>query len=224
MMALMSSAPLLATLTTLQKVGIVAGIVVGVGGLLFAAISAWLAVANERKRTQPIVMAHQEGGRRFGKRGGCFAVDTYLTNEGSGAAFNVRFGVEYHGVRFPYKHALEDHHTGSVYRVLGSGKRLPEERSWPIEVDASLLIGTHGDPDASSVFWARYENAQGKTWETRNPGNRSKRLGIKRVRARWLQEWWEQRRRLKAARTGADIEQAAVAELLSQLPPEQPTK
>jgi hypothetical protein len=224
MMALVISVVLLATLTTLQKVGLVAVIVAGVGGLLFAAISAWLAVANERKRTQPIVMAHQEGGRRLGKRGGCFAVETYLTNEGSGAAFNVRFGVEYHGVRFPYKHAPEDHHTGNVYRVLGPGKRLPEERSWPIEVDAFLLIGKRGDPDATSVFWARYENVQGKTWETRNPGNRSKRLGIKRVRARWLHELWEQRRRLKAARTGADIEQAAVAELLSQLPPEQPTK
>lgn len=91
-------------------------------------------------------------------------------------------------------------------------------------MDAFLLIGKRGDPDEASVFWARYENAQGKTWETRNPGNRSKRLGIRRVRARQLHEWWEQRRRMKAARQGVEVEQAAVAELLSQLPHEQPTE
>jgi hypothetical protein len=220
MMALVISVVLLATLTPWQKVGIAAA-VVGVG---VAVVNAWLAIANERKRTQPIVMVNQKGGRGFGKRPGCFAVETYLTNEGSGAAFNVRFGVEYHGVRIPYKHAPEDHHTGSVYRVLGAEKRLPERDAWSIEVDAFLLIGKRDDPDEASVFWARYENAQGKTWETRNPGNRSKRLGIKRVRARWLHEWWEQRQRLKAAQQGVEVEQAVVAELLSQLPPEQPTE
>ena len=74
---------LLAALTTLQKVGIVAGIVVGIGGLLFAAISAWLAVSNERKRTQPIIMANQVGERRFVERSGRFAVvmPTALTGQ-----------------------------------------------------------------------------------------------------------------------------------------------
>jgi hypothetical protein len=47
MMALMSSAPLLATLTTLQKVGIVAGIVVR-GGWLAVRADQRLARSRER--------------------------------------------------------------------------------------------------------------------------------------------------------------------------------
>ena len=60
---------LVAALTALQEAGIVAGIVVGIGTVLFAAFNAWLAISNERKRTQPVVMAHQEGHRRFVERG-----------------------------------------------------------------------------------------------------------------------------------------------------------
>ncbi len=83
-------------LTSLQKVGILAGIVVGVGGLIVATVNAWLSIMNERKRTQPIVLAHQAGGRHFahdiGRFGGPtgaghFVVDTRLTNDGEGTAF-----------------------------------------------------------------------------------------------------------------------------------------
>ncbi len=161
-------------------------------------------------------MAHQAGERRFVERSGRFAVDTFLTNEGTGAAFNVRFGVEFHGVRFPYKHAPEDDQAGTVYRVVGSGKRLPDPGSWPLEVEALVLLGARREnPDPTRVFWARYENAQGRLWETRNPGNRSGRLGIKRIRARRLHEWWEQRQRTNALKRGATFEQTAVAELLA---------
>src|SRR5207249_4977588 len=133
--------------------GIAVGIAVGVVGVVLTTVNAWLAIANERKRTQPIVMAHQMGPRRLGGRAGHFAVDTFLTNEGSGAAFNVRFGVEFHGVRLPYKYAPEDHHAGSVYRVVGAGERLPKNpaQSWPLQVDASMLVGKRGDPDPTRV-------------------------------------------------------------------------
>jgi hypothetical protein len=225
---------LLASLTTLQKAGIWIGGIVGVGVLLVTTISVWLSVVNERKRTQPIVLAHQVGGRRFardhGRFGaptgsGQFAVDIRLSNDGEGTAFNVRFGVEFHGVRIPYKHHQSHHHAGSVYRVLGTGQRLPpgDGASWPLGVDALVLIGKRGNPDATSVFWARYENAQGKVWETRNPGDPSKQLGIKRIRARRLHEWVEQRRRLKATRAGAEAEQAARAALLEQEQSPDPT-
>jgi hypothetical protein len=91
-----------------------------------------------------------------------------------------------------------------------------EGASWPLKVDALVLISKRGDPDPTSVFWARYENAQGKVWETRNPGDPSKQLGIKRIRARRLRERFEQHRRLKATRAGVKAEQLAVEGLLEE--------
>ncbi len=223
---------LIVALTTGQKVAIWVAAAVGVIGVVVAAVSAWITVVNERKRTQPIVLAHQAGKRRLnedaGRFGaptgrGNFVVDVYLSNEGEGAAFNVRFGVEFHGVRIPYEDEVGQHRAGSVYRVLGAGQRLPSRANaaWPLPVDALILIGKRGDPDPTRVFWARYENAQGKVWETLNPGDPSKQLGIKRVRARRFREWAEHRGRMNAVKAGADAEQAAIAELLSR---EQPAK
>jgi hypothetical protein len=100
-------------------------------------------------------MAHEIGVRKMSERPGHFTVDTCLTNEGSGAAFKVRFGVEFHGVRFPYKHAHDDHHTGSVNRVVRAGDRLPADprRSLRIEVAALTLVGERGAPAPGRVFW-----------------------------------------------------------------------
>jgi hypothetical protein len=211
-----------AALTGLQEAGIVVGAVTAVGVLIFAAVNAWLAVANERKRTQPIVMVNQVGGRRFVEGSKRFAVDVFLRNEGTGAAFNLRFGVEFHGVRIPYKHDSGDHHAGSVHRVLGSGGRLPETGSWPLEIDQLFFLSKLSDPDATRVFWARYENAQGRLWETRNPGDRSKNLGIKRIRWRRLRERWEEHKRKRAVRRAAKNEQKTVDGLLAQQPAETP--
>ena len=218
----------LAALTTLQEVGIAVGAVTAVGLLALAAVNIWLSITNERKRTQPIVIAHEVRSRhlahdlgRFGAPtgGGYFVVDIRLTNHGEGTAFNVRFGVEFQGVRIPYKHEPSHHHAGSVYRVLGAGDQLPPTGgSWPLKVDALILMSKRGSPDPTRVFWARYENAQGKVWETRNPGDPSKLLGIKRKRGRRSHEWFEQRRRLKATRDGVEAEKAAVAELVGQEP------
>jgi hypothetical protein len=212
----------LAALTTLQEVGIIAGVVVGVGTLVFAAVNAGLSVSNERKRTQPVVMAHQEGHRRFVEHSKHHAVDTYITNEGTGTAFNVRFGVELHGVRLPYKHDPGDDPAGTVYRVLRAENRLPPNGSWPLEIEPLVLLSKIADADITRVFWARYENAQGKLWETRNPGDRSARLDIKRVRALRLQEWWEERQRRKAMKRGTENEQAAVAGLQAEQPQDTP--
>ena len=222
MMALMISVVPLATLTTLQKVELVAVIVVGVGGLVIAAVNAWLAIANERKRTQPIVIASQDGPRRSIEHSNRSAFDVYMTNEGTGAAFNVRFGVELHGVRIPYKHDPNDPYA-SVYPIVKPGQRLPGS-SWPLEFDRLYLLSKIADPDVSSMFWARYENAQGKLWETRNPGNRSGRLGIKRVRAVRLRERREEHKRKTGLKQAIQNERTAVAGLQPQLPPEQPTE
>lgn len=97
--------------------------------------------------------------------------------------------------------------------AIRSAERRPTASSWPIPVDAYLLIQEGDDPDPAHVYWARYENAQGKVWETRNPGDRSARWDIRRVRAVRLHERLEEHRRIKARKRGLDWERKALAEL-----------
>lgn len=150
--------------------------------------------ANERRRTQPIVIAHEAGSRRFARdseTGASWVVDSYLTSEGGGPAFNVRFGVEFAGVRYAYRLDAGDSPLGNLQRVLPAGQRRPEAGDWPILIPSLGLWGRAADTlnqgrpgalDAERVYWAVYENAEGQTWETRNPGDRSTRLDIRRVR------------------------------------------
>lgn len=190
------------------------GAAIALAGVLVAVLNVWLAASNERKRAQPIVIAHEEHGRTFSDDSGHFAVGGYVTNEASGHAFNVRFGVEMGGVRYPQKHAVEDPDSGNVHRVLRPGERRPTGGSWPILIPVlSLLGGDGGDPDPGRVYWARYENARSQTWETRNPWDRSARLDIRRVRWVRLREWREQQARQKAGERGAEWERKALAEL-----------
>lgn len=60
------------------------------------------------------------------------------------------------------------------------------------------LVAGDADPDPGRLYWARYENAYGKIWETVNPGERSARLNITGVRLVRLREWRDDRRRLRA--------------------------
>src|SRR4051794_34706167 len=41
---------------------------------------------------------------------------------------------------------------------------------------------TRGPLDSTAIYWCRYENARGQTWETTNPADQSTRLEITRVR------------------------------------------
>jgi hypothetical protein len=181
--------------------------------LLVGVLNVWISVANERKRTQAIVVAHEEHGRRFSDKPDYFAVGGYITNESSGHAFNVRFGVELNGVRFSQKLRVEDPDSGNVQRILRPGERRPTAGSWPILIPQLSLLGTDGDPDPGRVYWARYENARKQTWETRNPWDRSARLDIRRVRFIGIRDWLVQRRRTKAGERGTEWERAALAGL-----------
>lgn len=150
--------------------------------------------ANERRRTQPIVIAHEAGSRRFARsseQGAAWVVDAYLTSEGGGPAFNVRFGVEFAGVRYPYRLDVKDPESGNLQRVVRTGERRPETGSWPILIPSLSIFGRALDTtkagrpvtlDKERVYWARYENAEGQTWETRNPGDRSTPLDIRRIK------------------------------------------
>ena len=71
-----------------------------------AAVAAVAAnIRNERRRTQPIVIGHEKRSRQFAPSGSSavWVVEAYVTSEGAGPAFNVRFGVEFNGVRYPYR-------------------------------------------------------------------------------------------------------------------------
>ena len=187
----------------------------GVVALLVGALNVWISVANERKRTQPIIVAHEQHGRRFADKPDYFAVGGYITNESSGHAFNVRFGVELEGVRYPQKLQAQDPDAGNIQRVIRPDERRPTAGSWPILIPQLSLFGsgTESDPDPGRVYWARYENVRKQTWETRNPWDRSARLDIRRVRFPRIHEWREQRRRIEAGARGIAWERVALAEL-----------
>jgi hypothetical protein len=189
---------MLAALTVSDKAGLV---VAGAAafGLVFAAVNAWLSIVNERKRTQPIVIAHGWHEPRPAGNTDYFGVGVYLTNEGDGPAFNVRFGVSFEGVLYPYMHEAEDPSAGSVQRVLRASERRPQEDdSWGVFVDASVLANSGGDRVAGCVYWARFENAQGMTWESRNPADRAARLDVRRIRVVGLRQRFEYRKRAAA--------------------------
>jgi len=192
----------------------------GIGGLvlLVGVGSLAVSVVNERKRTQPIVVANEATERQFSSsRGAMWSVEAHLTSEGGGPAFNVRFGVEFAGVRYPYRYRIEDPESGNVQRVLKPGERRPPEGAWAILIDSLSMLGRAGEAkgelDAKRVYWARYENAQKHTWETRNPGDRSAKLDIRRIRWVKRHEWREQRRRKKAGQHDRDWVTKALAEL-----------
>jgi hypothetical protein len=185
---------------TWATIAIAAGATAAVAAAMFAAWQVLVSILNERKRTQPVVIAHDAGGRQFGDRDNANTVlPTYLTNEGGGNAFNVRFGVDFDGVPYAWKFSSEDSDEGSYQRVARVGARLPEGGgSFNIEVPwEKFAIGR--DTDDRRVYWCRYENAYGKTWETRNPVDRSSGLDIRRVRLLKWKLWREERLRRKTA-------------------------
>lgn len=200
-------------LTTVEKIGLASA-----SAALFAVglgiINLWLSARNERRRAQPIVIAHEARGRHFAKVGTAWAVDAYMTSEGAGPAFNVRFGVVFHGVRYPFKMRPEDPDAGNLQPVLRQGERRPKEDAWPVMVDSSRVFAGKGNPDPTRVYWTRYENAQGQTWETLSPGDRSARLNIRRVRSVRFREWREERARQRAGKQGREIERQILRELL----------
>jgi hypothetical protein len=169
------------------------------------------------------VIAHEAAERHFAReRNAMWVVEAYLTSEGGGPAFNVRFGVGFGGVRYPYRLSIDDPESGNVQRVLRPGDRRPSDGAWPVLLTSlaiwgraadSIAAGKAGSLDADRVYWARYESADGKTWETRNPGNRSAKLNIKRVRLPRLRDWRDTRRRKKAAEYDIEWERQALEEL-----------
>jgi hypothetical protein len=91
----------------------------------------------------------------------------YLTNEGSGAAFNVRFGVRLDGTEYPVGEG-----RGRRYLVPAGG-RIPANEDQLLEVAVPIapyaLARGGRDVDTRAILYARYEDAFAHVWETRNP-------------------------------------------------------
>ena len=104
----------------------------------------------------------------FNRSYGGWVSKAYLTNEGGGAAFNVRFGIETRDVRYAFRLETDDPPEGNIQRVVGAGARVPTEGSVPILITSAEMAGSVARSpgarlDAASRYWCTYENASGST-------------------------------------------------------------
>ena len=196
----------------MNPAAVIAAVVVGTPIVLGVAKFFW-DMRSERQRNAPVVLAHETRKRYSDTQnpahGGdaVHAVDAFIRNEGERAAFNIRFGVELRGIRYAYRLRDDDPVRGNRQPVLRPGERLPVGRDYVVVIPLLTLIGANGagegDPDAGRVYWARYENAQGHTYETRNPGDRSANLDIRRV-------WFPSRREKREVRAWDEARERGV--------------
>jgi hypothetical protein len=186
-------------------------VAIGTLGLgLFALAQVVAFNRSERRRTQPIAIAHNAGGELS-------RMQVFLTNEGSGTAFNVRFGVKLDGREYAVG-------GGRGHRfVVAPGSRVPEEGHFEVEVHVSaFVVSTKGrGVYARRQYWARYENAFGKVWQTTNPADplAASHIAACPIWRRLLIEhhqdfgrWWDERivnrwtaEEVKAAREGREL-------------------
>jgi hypothetical protein len=130
------------------------------GLALFAFVQLVSFNRRERRREQPVAIAHDAGGELSRMR-------VYLTNEGTGTAFNVRFGV-----KLDRREYAVGGGQGHRYTVA-PGQRLPDEGYLEVTVHVSAFVVSSKGRGvyARRQYWARYENAYGRVWETRNPAD-----------------------------------------------------
>jgi hypothetical protein len=162
----------------LERIVTAAGVVVAAAAATFALFQVVIAWRPERRREQPVVVAYQP---KNGPR------TVYLRNEGTGAAFNLTFGVVFGKERLPYparSSAIDE--EGDVSRALRPGHRLPKDDGhFAIELPSGI-----GNADVEpSAYWCRYHNAFRAYWETINPVAADAPFTIRRI------PWWRRRER-----------------------------
>jgi hypothetical protein len=168
-----------------EGIALVTAVTAATAAAISAGIAAWqglLMKRSERNRTQPIVVAYEQGEATREK--GQLIFHLYLVNEGVGPALDVRFGVLLEKVEYRYiPRPAGAHGTGDVPRALGPGRRFPPggglyELVVPDTTRSgeSLALERH-------VCWCRYRNAFGQRWETRNSWQPDVELEIERLRA-----------------------------------------
>lgn len=195
----------------------VAAIVAASGtGVLVLLVREFHTARIERKRSQPIVIIHEQMPLSFiGAPGGWDAYAT-LTNDGGGSAFNVRFGIELRKTRFPHRSPRDDSPHGTRMRVVRVGNndlRAHKIQIASVDVWGAGALAQDGKLHTSAVYWSRCQNASGNTWETRNPVDQAADLAIRRIRFPRVRERSEERRRQKVRRDGVRHERAMVDDL-----------
>jgi hypothetical protein len=141
-----------------------------------------LAIRGQIRTAQPVVVVNEASIWSIDRRGVQFHV--FLTNHGVSTAFNVRFGVELNGRRFPYTYG-EDQAGRGARQVVPPSTRVPENEAedLPVQLSAEdVWVTAEEGVVARRVLWATYENPFGETWETLNPADPTKDLEIQRVR------------------------------------------
>src|SRR4029079_4864880 len=104
--------------------------------------------------------------------------------EGVGTAYNVRVGARIGRVEHPLGDA-----EGFRYTVRPGG-RVPDREDEDYEVQVpywAFSVTRRAGQTPRVVFYARYENAFGKTWETINPRDPLAAFKVRRARpwVRW---------------------------------------
>ena len=164
-----------------EAIALVTASIAAVAAAISTGIAAWQGILmkrSERNRTQPIVVAYERGDPLREERDLVFLVS--LANEGAGPAFNVRFGIMLDG-RERGVHTSARRHAGSGRRAAGAGTG----RTLPGSGDAYRLVvrgsaaADAGTSLESRVYWCRYENAFGDSWETRNAWRPEEELRIR---------------------------------------------
>jgi hypothetical protein len=170
-----------------------AGAVVVIATNLLVAVVAVAALRAstraEARRIQPRVRARlhphvphwpEVGGARF---------PIYLTNDGTGRAFNVRYGVRLDGVEYPAGGGRGNRHNVNVGESIA-----------PVMIDVRPYGPTRNETRARAVFYARFQDVTGAVWETHNPADLQADTTIRRVRFPRMTEWKQRRRRSRRTR------------------------
>jgi hypothetical protein len=168
--------------TTGATIALVTAVIAAIAAAMSTCIAAWqslLMKRSEQNRTQPIVVAYERDQPVRQGTDLIFAVS--LANEGAGPAFNVRFGIAFDHIEEPYlAQPAGAHGYGDVPRALGPGRTLPAE------AHAYTLVVSNAAEAADSlpnrVYWCRYENAFGESWETRNAWRPDEELHVRALR------------------------------------------
>jgi hypothetical protein len=176
-------------------------------GASFAGVNAYLNARNERRRSQPVVIAHEHRSALPDKdRPAEWVAEAWISNAGGGAAYNVRFGIEMNGYRLPFRADGTDG-PAARQRVVASNERLPETvpsgafTVFPIRIATTDIYALGKGADDARRWWCRYENAYGQTWETMNPHEAWGDMDIRRVRRPKRAEKREEKRRKQLRQT-----------------------
>jgi len=166
-----------------EVVVLATAVAAAIAAAVSAGIAAWqglLMKRSERNRTQPIVVVYERAEPMHDGDDLVFAVS--LANEGAGPAFNVRFGIGLNGLKRTYApRPAGPHGAGDVPRALGPGRTLPDSGgTYRLRIPAAAG-GMTADLN-SRVYWCRYENAFGDSWETQNAWQPDEELHIRALR------------------------------------------